>query len=152
MIEIKDKSLCSGCSACKNICPKNAIEMLEDECGFKYPKINKELCINCGLCNKVCPILNKKIGENNPKCYACYNKDEKTRMNSSSGGIFSLLATEILNRNGVVFGATFNNDFSLSHQYIEKIEDLDKLRTSKYLQSNIGDSYKQVKKFLNSVK
>ena len=150
MIEIKDKSLCSGCSACKNICPKNAIEMIEDECGFKYPKINRELCINCGLCNKVCPILNKKIGENNPKCYACYNKDEKTRMNSSSGGIFSLLATEILNRNGVVFGAAFNNDFSLTHQYIEKIEDLDKLRTSKYLQSNIGDSYKQVKKFLNS--
>lgn len=149
MIEIKDKSLCSGCSACKNICPKNAIEMLEDECGFKYPKINKELCINCGLCNKVCPILNKKIGENNPKCYACYNKDEKTRMNSSSGGIFSLIATEILNRDGVVFGAAFNNDFSLSHQYIEKIDELDKLRTSKYLQSNIGDSYKQVKKFLN---
>lgn len=67
MIEIKEKSKCSGCQACYNICPKNAIEMIEDEKGFKYPNVNNEKCINCGLCNKVCPIINNKNITNNPK-------------------------------------------------------------------------------------
>lgn len=150
MIEIKDKIMCSGCHACYNKCPRNAIEMIEDEKGFKYPKVNKDKCINCGLCDKVCPILNKKKVENSPKVYACYNTDESVRMKSSSGGIFSLLATEILNRNGIVFGAAFNDDFSLSHQYIESIEELKKLRTSKYFQSSINDSYKKVKEFIEA--
>lgn len=150
MIDIKEKKQCSGCHACYNICPKDAILMIEDEYGFKYPKIDKEKCVECGLCSKVCPIINNKKIENKPKVYVCYNKDEETRAKSSSGGIFTLIATEILNRNGVVFGAAFNGDFSLSHAYVEKIEDLDKLRTSKYFQSTIGDSYKKVKEFLNN--
>ena len=105
---------------CYNICPKDAISMIEDEYGFKYPKIDKEKCVECGLCSKVCPIINNKKIENKPKVYVCYNKDEETRAKSSSGGIFTLIATEILNRNGVVFGAAFNGDFSLSHAYVEK--------------------------------
>lgn len=149
MLEIKDKSMCSGCHACYNKCPRNAITMIEDENGFLIPSIDENLCINCGLCEKFCPIINKKSINNSPKIYACCNKDEEVRLKSSSGGIFTLIATEILNRKGVVFGATFNKDFSLTHQYIESIDELDKLRTSKYFQSSIGNSYKVAKEFLD---
>lgn len=149
MIEIKDKKMCSGCHACYNKCPKNAIEMVEDEKGFKYPQVDKEKCVNCGLCDKVCPILNKKVIKNSPEVYACYNKDEDIRLKSSSGGIFTLIAAEILNRKGIVFGAAFTNDFTLSHQYIDNVNDLEKIRTSKYFQSSINDSYKKAKEFLD---
>ena len=124
MIEIIDKSECCGCHACYSVCPKNAIKMIEDEKGFKIPKINKELCINCGKCDKVCPIKNTINVENKPVAYAAYNKDEDTRLNSSSGGIFSLLAEYILNLNGVVFGAKFNEKFEVVHDYITKKEDI----------------------------
>ena len=150
MIDIKEKSNCCGCQACFNKCPKNAIEMIQDEKGFKYPKINKEKCINCGLCDKVCPIINNKKIENKPKSYASINKDEKIRMQSTSGGIFTLLATAIIKKGGVVFGASFNNEFGVYHTYSEKIEDLKKFRGSKYLQSDIGKSYKKVKEFLDN--
>lgn len=96
MIEIKNSEECCGCSACYNICPQNAIKMEEDKKGFRYPSINKNKCINCNLCIKVCPILNNKTISNNPIAYACYNKDEKVRKVSSSGGIFSLIAEKIL--------------------------------------------------------
>ncbi len=87
MIEIKDKRKCCGCSACANVCPKNAIEMKYDDEGFAYPTINKEKCINCGLCEKICPILNKLPiieNENFPIVYACYNKNNEIRKKSSS--------------------------------------------------------------------
>jgi coenzyme F420-reducing hydrogenase beta subunit len=148
MIEISDKKLCSGCHACYNACPTNAIEMKEDENGFKYPIVDKEKCINCGLCEKRCPIINKKEIKNEPKIYVCYNKDENIRMKSSSGGIFTLIAEEILNRKGVVFGVAFNNDFSCSHIMIENKEDLNELRTSKYFQSSVDNTYKKAKEIL----
>lgn len=150
MIQVQDKSRCSGCQACYNKCPKHAIEMVKDKNGFKYPKINTKLCINCGLCDRTCPIINKLKVDNIPEIYVCYNRDKEVRAKSSSGGIFTLLATEIINRGGVVFGAAFNDDFSLSHQYIKNINELDKLRTSKYFQSNIGDTYKKAKEFLDA--
>ena len=149
MISIENKEKCSGCHACYNVCPKGAINMKEDEKGFKYPIINKEECVNCGLCEKVCPIINQKESNNIPRVYACYNKDEKIRMKSSSGGIFTLIAEEIIRRNGVVCGAAFDEEFNLSHQFTENEEQLEKLRTSKYLQSSINDTYKKVKKCLN---
>ena len=117
MIKIEEKNECCGCHACFNICPKNAIGMIEDEKGFKYPKINENKCINCGLCEKVCPILNKKKITNAPKAYACVNKDEDIRKSSSSGGIFTLIAEEIINMGGVVFGAQFDNDFNVVSRF-----------------------------------
>ena len=150
MIDIQEKNKCCGCHACYNKCPKNAIEMIEDEKGFKYPKINNEKCINCGLCDKVCPIINNPKIQNEPKAYACINKDEKIRMQSTSGGIFTLLATVIINKGGVVFGASFNNDFKVIHTYTETIEELEKFRGSKYLQSDINNSYKKAKDFLDN--
>lgn len=148
MVNITNKQNCSGCSACYSKCPKQAITMVEDEKGFRYPKVNKELCINCGLCDKVCPIINSKQIQNEPQAYACYNKNEKIRLNSSSGGIFTLIAQNIIKQGGVVFGVVFDSDFSVKHTYIEKVEELDKLRTSKYLQSRIEDTYKQAEDFL----
>lgn len=152
MINITDKTKCSGCSACLNICPKNAISMKEDEKGFRYPNIDYNACINCNLCEKVCPIINKKEIKNSPKAYACYNKNEKVRMESSSGGIFSLLAEYILENNGVIYGAAFNDEWNVEHLRIEKLDELYKLRTSKYLQSNIKNTYSLAKKDLDDDK
>lgn len=148
MINIKDKTKCCGCFGCYNICPANAIKMEEDEKGFKYPKVDKEKCVNCQLCEKVCPILNTTTIKNMPIAYACINKNDIVRKSSSSGGIFTLLAEDILNRKGVVFGACFNERFEVIHSYIEDQKDIQKLRGSKYVQSSINDMYKKAKEFL----
>ena len=124
--------------------------MVPDDNGFKYPYIDEELCIHCNLCKKVCPILKNIIKENDIHAYACINKDDEIRKNSSSGGIFYLLAKNILSRNGVVYGARFNDDFDVVHDYIERIEDISLFQGSKYVQSSINDSYKQAKKFLDN--
>lgn len=150
MIKIIEKTKCCGCSACANKCPKKAIEMKEDEKGFKYPYVNKDLCINCGLCEKVCPIINAKRITNNPEAYACINKNDIIRKESSSGGIFTLIAEEILEKNGVVFGAAFDNNFKVQHVCVEKKEDLDILRTSKYTQSDILDTYRRAEDILKT--
>ena len=150
MIEITDKTKCMGCHACYNRCPVQAIEMVEDEKGFKYPQVNKEKCINCGLCEKVCPILNQVKVENKPVAYAVKNLEEEIRKQSSSGGMFTLLAESILNDVGVVFGAAFDENWKLKHTYVENIEGLQIFRGSKYLQSTIGDTYAKVKEFLDS--
>lgn len=151
---IVEKEKCYGCNACMNICPKQAIKMEKDEKGFLYPIVDKEKCINCDLCKKVCPSLNCE--EQNKRVpstgFACINKDESIRIKSSSGGIFTLIAQEILKENGVVFGARFDKNFKVVHDYIEKKEELDIFRGSKYVQSEIKDTYKQVKNFLEQGK
>ena len=151
-MNVIDKNKCSGCHACYNICPKNAIEMKEDEKGFKYPIINKEKCVECGLCRKACPVIGKQKNEFNAKAYACYNKDEKIRLESSSGGVFSLIAEYILENKGIVFGAAFDNGFKVKHIAVKEKEELYKLRTSKYVQSEIGNSYKEAKEYLEQGK
>lgn len=153
MINIIEKVNCCGCHACYNICLKNAIEMVEDEYGFKYPKINKEKCINCGLCEKVCPIINKPKHDNKDcKVYGAFNNNEEERMQSSSGGIFSLIAKEVINKDGIVFGASFDDKFGVHHIEINKHTELKKLRTSKYVQSSIEDTYKKAREYLQNDK
>ena len=152
MIEVKNKMECCGCHACFNVCPVNAIEMKEDEKGFKYPIIDKEKCVNCGLCDKVCPIKEKVCISNEPVAYAAYNKDEEIRKESSSGGIFTLLAEKILEKQGIVFGAIFDDNFHVIHTYIDSKKQLEKLRGSKYVQSTIGDCYKIAKQYLEEDK
>ncbi|MBY6917964.1 4Fe-4S dicluster domain-containing protein [Clostridium botulinum] len=151
MINISKKRDCSGCYGCANICPKQCISMKSDNEGFWYPKIDKDKCINCGLCEKVCPIINKSTDEKNDIIsYACKNKDNKTRNTSSSGGIFSLLCNCVISKNGVVFGAAFNKEFEVNYMYAETVEQCEKFKGSKYVQSKIGNTYRQAKEFLDS--
>lgn len=148
MISISKKQNCSGCFACFNVCPQKCIIMKQDEEGFHYPDVDKIKCINCSACEKVCPILNNKQMDNKPDAYACYNKDEDIRLQSSSGGIFTLVAENVINNNGVVFGACFDDNFHVVHDFTETKEGLSRFRGSKYVQSKIGDAYKKVKDFL----
>jgi len=149
-LDVINKKQCTGCMACKNACPKNAIIIEEDSLsGFLYPKTDKELCINCNICTKVCPIKNKlSENPNEIKVYACKNKNDEIRMKSSSGGIFTLIANYILEQNGIVFGAGFNENFEVIHTWTDSEEGLEKFRGSKYLQSQIGNAYQEVKSFL----
>lgn len=146
------KNDCSGCNSCYNICPKNAIEMKEDEEGFKYPIINKSKCIECGLCEKICPSINKKKynkNNNDLKVVATYSKDDGNRKKSSSGGIFSELAAYIIReKNGVVFGAGFNDEFDVVHFGVNEEQQLDVFRGSKYVQSDVNSTYEETKKYL----
>lgn len=145
MEKIIDKKLCTGCTACMNICPKGAISFKEEKDGFKYPVIDQDKCINCGLCKKTCPVLNNTNNESLNKCYVAYNKDEDTRMTSSSGGIFTLLAINILEQNGIVVGAAFNDNNKLKHIAITKKEELEPLKGSKYLQSDLDNIFNYIK-------
>jgi len=149
-IDKYNKSKCCGCSACSNICPNNAIIMQEDEEGFLYPKIDEEKCINCNLCSKVCPLLKESKSQLNeyPKAYAMYNKNDDELQKSSSGGIFSVIANYVLENNGVVFGASYDENLNVNHLKIENKADLEKLRSSKYVQSNINSTYKQAQETL----
>ena len=150
MINIIDKSKCSGCYSCATICPKKCIEMLPDEEGFLYPTVDKSKCIDCGLCEKACPVVFKNKTNNTPNAYAVINKQEKIRIKSSSGGFFSLLAESILDKGGVVFGAAFDEHLNVIHKFIETKEQLLQLRGSKYVQSNIGNTYKEAQEFLDN--
>lgn len=150
MIKISDKSNCCGCSACVQICPKKCIKMKQDIEGFEYPSIDIAKCINCGLCEEICPVQNSKNeGNKILKAYVAYAKKEDIRLQSSSGGMFTLLSEEILNRNGVIFGAAFDEKFLVHHMAIDNKEDLSNLRGSKYLQSRIENTYFEAKQFLN---
>lgn len=147
---LTEKKNCTGCFACANICLKACINMKTDAEGFWYPEVDNTKCIKCGKCKVVCPIINKKAIENKPIGYACINKNEKIRLDSSSGGIFSLIAEQVITGGGVVFGASFNNNFDVEHSFVETIEEVGKFRGSKYVQSRIGNIYSQVKMFLQA--
>src|SRR5574344_1295868 len=139
---------CTGCMACVNSCARSAIDVICDDEGFSRPQINIDECIDCGLCRKVCPVLNETKKVKPLKALSGWSKKITTRMNSSSGGFFTELATIILNHNGVVFGCTLDDSLKAVHTYIESIQKISKFQGSKYVQSEIGESYKQVKKFL----
>ena len=141
---------CSGCAACASACSKNAITMQLNEEGFLYPEINEEICINCGLCEKICPVINP-IYKNTkkPKCYAAMASDV-IREHSSSGGIFPLLAYYFLKNNGYVAGAVWNKEGKVKHIVSNKKEDIDAMKGSKYLQSEINDCYTKIKYLLDA--
>lgn len=149
MINIQDKINCCGCNACGDICPKDAITFVTDNEGFWYPKVNLEKCIDCGLCENVCPELHinelKKNDFTTPECYAAHHKNLEIRFDSTSGGVFSAMAEEIYKKGGYVGGAIYNEDWSASHFISNKKEDLKRLRSSKYLQSNAEGFYIKVK-------
>lgn len=150
---IENLKNCTGCSACYSVCPKVAITMIANFEGFLYPEIDNEKCIKCGLCEKVCPVITPLKKENSTKvlpiAYAAINKNEEILMNSSSGGIFTAIAEQIIAENGIVFGAKFSDDFSVIHSYTDSVKELSNFQGSKYSQSVISDSYKKCRTFLD---
>lgn len=154
MIQITNKSDCCGCNACGDVCSKNAITFKTDIEGFWYPEVDKEKCVDCGLCEKVCPIINidsiKKNDYQEPICYAAEHKNIEVVFDSTSGGLFSALAEIMYRSKGYVGGAIFNEDFTVRHYISNDKVDLPKLRSSKYLQSNLEGFYKQVKQLLTA--
>ncbi len=148
MISISSKENCCGCQACFEACTTYCISMVNDEEGFRYPSVNLSSCVDCGLCEKVCPLLHRQTADKPSACYAALSKDTSTRLQSSSGGVFSVLAQSIISRGGVVFGARFDKDFSVVHSYTESLDGLSPFRGSKYVQSDIHGAYSQVQSFL----
>lgn len=148
MIEIKDKQACCGCHACVSVCPKHCISMKADEEGFLYPHVDASLCVECGRCEKACPFLHSGESRMPLKVYAARNRQLDVRMASSSGGIFSLLAEEIIRRGGVVFGARFDKDWNVVHDKTETEKGISAFRGAKYVQSVIGNTYREAQAFL----
>ena len=148
MIKIQNKQDCCGCSACVQRCPKQCITLHEDEEGFLYPKVDMATCIDCGLCEKVCPVLHQAEERVPLEVFAAKNPNEEIRHESSSGGIFTLLAEQIIDAGGVVFGVKWNEHFEAVHAYTETIEGLAAFRGSKYVQSQVGETFKQAERFL----
>lgn len=151
MLKLVEKSLCTGCAACKAVCPHDAISMRQDAEGFLYPHTDASKCIECGLCAKACPSLNQGAARSPLSVYAAKAKDDELRLASSSGGVFSLLAKDILSNGGLVFGAAFDHiDWHVYHMAVEDEESLQELRGSKYVQSDMGDCFRKVKDALLS--
>ena len=154
MLNLQRKEDCCGCNACGDICPTNAITFKTDLEGFWYPEIDSNLCIDCGLCDKTCPILHVEEFKTNkiekPKCFAAINKNLEVRFDSTSGGMFSALSDKMYKDGGFVGGAIFNPDFSVKHYISNDKKDLEKLRSSKYLQSSALGFYREVKSLLKN--
>lgn len=151
MIEIKEKTKCCGCNACVVACPKHCITKKVDEEGFWYPEVDTDTCIDCGLCEKVCPMISPAGNVeryDTPEVYAAYTKNNEVRIDSTSGGLFSTLAFQVYDEGGYVGGAVYNEDHTVSHYISNKREDIDEIRSSKYLQSDTEETFAEVKELL----
>lgn len=132
---------CVGCTSCEHVCPKNAIKMISNSEGFLYPNIYNEKCIDCGLCIKKCPTQNHKL--HNPiKAIGLKNKDTDRIMQSASGGASDVIAQHIVSMGGVVFGAAYDESLKVKHILVDNENDLYKIQSSKYVQSDLNNCYK----------
>lgn len=149
--ELCNEITCTGCGACENICPVDAIRLLENKEGFLIPDVNEHKCIGCHKCERTCPVLSydgKTDNTSSHKTYACWNNNEEIRRESSSGGIFSALADKVIKQGGTVYGAAYDDIMYLKH--FKAVDDisLSKLRKTKYIQSRTGKIFVDVKKDL----
>ena len=145
---------CCGCGVCSLVCPVNAISMNEDEYGFSMPVVDQNLCINCGKCQKKCAFIHPGSYQNNraETVYAAALKDESVLKGSASGGVFAGLAVNVIENAGMVFGAAWEEDFSVKHKGISSKNDLHQLQGSKYTQSDARDSFKEIEELLKEDK
>ena len=146
--ELASHECCTGCTACASVCPRGAIAMKRDAEGFDFPRIDPERCVRCGRCASVCPILRPMEARPTPAVFAAWNKDPVIRRDSSSGGAFSALAEYVLDGGGAVFGAALDGNQRVRHTVCFRKEELWRLRGSKYVQSDLGDTFKLVRETL----
>lgn len=156
MVNITDKTQCTGCTACASVCAHNAITMRFDEYGHSYPVVNTDTCTDCRLCERVCPLLHRDIlptdkeGYDDLLIYAAYNKDSDVRSKSTSGGIFTLLAQYVISLGGCVYAARFDDEYRIYHSSFDSMDDIDSYRGSKYAQSDLGTVFRNIKKDLKT--
>lgn len=152
MIEIIDKSKCCGCEACAQKCPKQCIILKEDEDGFRYPYVDKKKCIDCHLCEKTCPVINQFEEKYPIDILACKNKNERIRLESSSGGLFFSIASRIIQNNGIVYGVKYDKDWNIVFSSAETLEGIKEFQGSKYAQAYVGETYANVERDLKNQK
>jgi len=148
--KVQDK--CTACGACYSICPVNSIHMNPDDEGFLRPVIDMHTCTECNLCEKVCPVLGSRVSLNtdSPMVFAAWSHNNKIRMNSTSGGVFSELAQQIISNGGHVVGARYKSDFTVEHVFISNMNELKNIRQSKYVQSDMQHICRDIKTLLTT--
>lgn len=153
-----EKAICTGCGVCENICMVNAVSMKTDREGFWYPDIDGQKCIGCGKCVDICPVTRENTaalserGKDAPPIYAAWSLNEEIRYHSTSGGIFSELAGYILKNRGYICGAVYGSHHMVAHFVTNNERDLPRLRQSKYVQSDMGNVYRQIGELLKEHK
>lgn len=145
MSVLQNKLECCGCYSCYNICPVNAIEMQFDNEGFCYPEIDETICINCNKCRNVCAAITVPELQKYTEIFAAFSMDSEERMTSSSGGVFTELAKEVIKFSGVVYGAAYDSNMLVRHIMVDNEKDLVNLKGSKYVQSAINDVFRDIK-------
>lgn len=140
----ENKNQCCGCSACANVCAKNAISMVQDDCGFFYPAIDKDLCVDCGRCKQVCSFKNPDIPNGNQQYFLAKINDAESLKNSTSGGMFTAVSDVFLDNGGIVYSPVFDDEMVVTHSRITTKEQRDFARGSKYVQSNVRNIFKEL--------
>lgn len=152
-MEVCKTQNCTGCMACMNSCPRDAIQQKQNERGFYIPVVDDDRCVSCGLCQRICPANSFEKQFSTPEVFACWNANEEVRRYSTSGGMFTLFGEAILEQGGVVFGAVFDPTSAIvQHQMARTMNELRAMVGSKYVQSQIGNTYREVKKELDTGK
>ncbi len=149
-IALATKDYCTGCGACMKICPKGAITFVPDEEGFPGPQIDNDVCVKCGLCEKTCPALNFPKTNTIQAAYAAQIKDQEALKDSSSGGVFTALSREIFRRGGVVYGCVWDENYNAIIRKAENEEEFKPMRGSKYVWSWAGDTFPEIKSYLDN--
>lgn len=145
---LQDKMSCCGCAACCDVCPVGALQMAADGEGFSYPKFDQTRCTGCGRCESVCPLLHDPSGDAGRDCFGARASEDAVRFDSSSGGVFPVLAEYVLQKNGAVFGAAFNESFEVVHREARCLPDLEGLKRTKYVQSRMDGVYRRIESLL----